>query len=161
MPSGANYADVFNSELKEDWRLFLYPNLVKCYCVNNFKYGKQNPYLPELKYARLFFVTAYFRFRILRQFIIQKDFGKIRKDSKILEPYFRDFETNERLMKFTHEMIKHYVATARQFIEDHKEKVTTLHNFFARYACDESLQKNFIHMLPSTKTNRRRLKKVS
>ena len=156
MPGGANYADVFNNDLKEDWRFFLYPYLVKCYCVNKFKYGKQDPDLPELKYARLLFVTAYFR--ILSQFIIQKDFDKIKKEPKILEPYFKNFEANSRLLAFTHEMIKHYVAAARLFIEDHKEKITTLHNFFARYAWDESLQKNFVHHVTVYKDEIKKIK---
>lgn len=154
MPGGANYPEVFNSDLTEDWRLFLYPYLVKYYCWNKFNYGKQNADRPEMKYARLLFVTAYFN--ILSKFIIEKDLEKIKKEPELLEHYFKDYDTNVRLLEFTHEMLQHYFAAAYRFHEDHKE--ITWHNFFSKHAWDEPFQKDFMHYVLVNKTKLKEIK---
>jgi len=154
MPGGANYHEVFNNDLTEDWRLFLYPYLVKVYCWKKFNYGKQIADRPEMKYARLLFVTAYFR--ILSKFLIEKDFDKITKNPELLEPYFKDFDTNARLLQFTDEMLQHYFANAYAFQEEHKD--ITWHNFFSRYAWDEPLQKDFMHYVVVNKPKLKEIK---
>ena len=155
MPGGTNYSDIFNDKLEENWRLFFYPYLVRRYCNIKFNYGKQNADMPEMKYATLLFVAAYFL--ILSKYVIEKDFEYIRKNPKIMEPYFKDFETNSQLLEFTHEMIRSYVANVRQYMEEHKE-ITTLHNFFSNAAWNQSFQKSFNHHVVVNKEN---LKKIT
>lgn len=142
MPGGTQYKHVFKVDFKAKWQLFFYPYLVLKYCVNNFKYGKKAAELPELKYARLLFVTAYFL--ILSKYVMKKDIEKIKEDPTLLENYFKNFEANSMLLKFTHERIKNYVGNARDWIEEKPpEDKPTLHNFFSRSAWDEQLQRSF------------------
>jgi len=143
MPGGSNYHQVFNADLNENYKLFLYPYLVKSYCKEKFHYGEQDADRPEMKYARLLFVTAYFR--ILSQFILKKNFEQIMKDPDIMEYYFTNFKSNSELLEFTNEVLDHYFATARGYYKKHK--VTTWHNFFSRHAWDEQLQEEFINFV--------------
>lgn len=139
MPDGKNYDEVFNSKLEEDYRLLLYPYLVKSYGEKEFGYGRVDVEPEQRRYARLLFVTAYFK--ILMDYILKKEMDDIKKDPQLLEPYFKDFETNKRLLKFTDGVLKYYFSRARTYLE--QNKVPTWHNFFSRHVWNESLQADF------------------
>ncbi|MEK0338155.1 MAG: AIPR family protein, partial [Nitrosopumilus sp.] len=70
MPNGRHYPEVFDSKLKENYRLLLYPYLVKCY-GERLGYGDLEAKPEQKRYARLLFVTAYFK--ILFDYILKKD----------------------------------------------------------------------------------------
>ena len=103
---------------------------------------KKTAELPELKYSRLLFVTAYFL--ILSKYVMKKDIVKIKEDPSILEKYFKNFDANSKLLEFTHKIIKNYVGNARDWIQEKpSEERPTLHNFFSKSAWEEQLQRSF------------------
>jgi hypothetical protein len=60
LPRGSKYDDVFNDNLKDDYRILLYPYLVKEFAKKSLKYGKKGGHKTK-RYATLFFVAVYFR----------------------------------------------------------------------------------------------------
>lgn len=155
MPDGKNYDEVFNSKLKEDYRLLLYPYLVKSYGEKEYGYGDGDAEPEQRRYARLLFVTAYFK--ILMDYILKKEIDEIKQDPSLLEPYFKDFETNKRLLKFTDEVLKYYFSRARTYLE--QNKVPTWHNFFARHVWNDSLQADFKSFVIDNKNELREIQK--
>lgn len=132
MPGGTEYDKIFNEQdLGDDYRLLLYPYLVKSYCEKAFHYGTKKANMDEKKYARLLYVTTYFI--ALLDHILEKNID-LRKDSKILDTYFEDFENNEKLLQLTDKILDEFFGltlSIRQD-EDGRDKMT-LHNFFARH----------------------------
>jgi hypothetical protein len=155
MPDGKNYDEVFNSKRKEDCQLLLYPYLVKCYGEKEFGYGDVNAEPEQRRYARLLFVTAYFN--ILMNYILKKEPDEIKKDPALLEPYFKDIETNKRLLKFTDDVLKFYFSRARSYLE--QNKVPTWHNFFSRHVWNDSLQTDFKSFVVDNKAELREIQK--
>ena len=155
MPDGKNYDEVFNNKLTEDYRLLLYPYLVKCYGEKEFGYGDVNAEPEQRRYARLLFVTAYFK--ILMYYIIKKEIDEIKKDPTLLEPYFKDFETNKKLLKFTDDVLKYYFSRSRSYLE--QNKVPTWHNFFSRHVWNETLQTDFKSFVVDSKSELRDIQK--
>ncbi len=132
MPGGTEYHKIFfEGNLADDYRLLLYPYLVKSYCEKEFHYGSKKANMGEKKYARLLYVTTYFM--ALKDHIVggNPDF---KKDPKILDPYFEDFEMNEKLLKFSDEILDQFFDQTLHIRqdEDGRDKMT-LHNFFARH----------------------------
>jgi len=132
MPGGKEYDKIFTEEgLSDDYRLLLYPYLVKSYCEKAFHYGSQKSNMDEKKYARLLFVTTYFI--ALQDHIIQKKID-LRTESKALDPYFEDFENNEKLLQLTDKILDEFFDHTLDIRQDEdKRDRMTLHNFFARH----------------------------
>ena len=150
MPEGKHYADVFTDKLPDDYRLLFYPYLVKTYAEKAFNYGSRNSEIQEKKYARLLFITAYFR--IMQEFLLD-DAIDWKMQPQVLDPYFKDFETNKKILEFTNKMLDHYFVQAESI---HKGKMT-LHTFFAKYAWIEELQDKFMSYV---RRNERELKDI-
>jgi len=155
MPDGKNYDEVFTNKLKDDYRLLLYPYLVKCYGEKEFGYGDVNKEPEQRRYARLLFVTAYFN--ILMTYILKKDPDEIKKEPILLEPYFKDFETNKKLLKFTDDVLKYYFSRSRTYME--QNSIPTWHNFFSRHVWNESLKADFKSFVVDNKTELREIQK--
>ena len=87
--------------------------------------------MEEKKYARLLYVTAYFQ--ALMNYIIAKNVD-LKKDPKVLDQYFENFEANKKLLNFIDEILDQFFDQTEQIRkdEDGKDKMT-LHNFFARH----------------------------
>lgn len=132
MPGGTEYDKIFyEGNLDDNYRLLLYPYLVKSYCEKEFMYGTKQANMDEKKYARLLFVTTYFLG--LMDYILE---GKadLKKESKKLDPYFEDFETNGKLLKLTDEILDEFFDHTLKIRQDEDGRdVMTLHNFFARH----------------------------
>jgi len=130
MPGGAGYEKIFNEDgLRDDYRLLLYPYLVKSYSEKAFNYGSSKSNMPEKKYARLLFVTTYFK--ALHEHVIGSHVD-FKDDPSVLDPYFEDFETNKKLLEITNEILEDFFDRTlyiRQD-EDGRDKIT-LHNFFS------------------------------
>ena len=157
MPNGSKYPDIFNSQILEDYRILFYPYLIKCY-GEKLEYGLKNS-RPELKrYTRLLFVSAYFK--ILFDFILKTTPTEVRKNPKILDPIFKNFEANEELLKFTDEAMQNYFINAEFYygdLNDEEGKNVTWHNFFSNYAWDDELRKR---MDGFVKTEKERIKSI-
>jgi len=153
MPNGAKYPDIFNSQLPEDYRILLYPYLVKCY-GEKLEYGSKQPAQDLKRYARLLFVSAYFK--ILFELILKKEASEVRKDPKLLDPIFKNFAVNEELLKLTDAALEFYFINAGMDFQDlnsQEGKVVTWHNFFsnASYAWNPKLTKTIMQYLAQNK----------
>ena len=152
MPNGAKYPDIFNSQLPEDYRVLLYPYLVKCY-GEKLEYGDKNSAQELKRYARLLFVSVYFK--ILFESILKKDASEVRKDPKLLDPIFKNFAANEELLKLTDEALGYYFINAGIAFDDLNAQIGTVvtwHNFFSneKYAWSKDLQKIISSYLKTT-----------
>ena len=132
MPGGTEYDKIFSEgQLEDDYRLLLYPYLVKSYCEKEFHYGSKKANMDEKKYARLLFVTAYFQ--ALTDHIIVGGVD-VKKQPKVLDPYFEDFETNKKLLKLTDEILEQFFDRTLHIRQDEDGRdIMTLHNFFAKH----------------------------
>ena len=132
MPGGSEYDKIFlEGKIKDDYRLLLYPYLIKSYCEKKFKYGSQKANMPEKKYARLLYVTTYFQ--ALIDHVIDKKID-LKKEPKILDTYFENFDVNEKLLELINEVLNQFFdQTSHIRQDDDGRDIMTLHNFFASH----------------------------
>ncbi len=132
-PRGSKYDDVFNENLKDDYRLLLYPYLVKEYAKKTLGYGKRGGHKTK-RYATLFFVGAYFR--ILHKSILgtKVDF---KEDVMKLEPIFKSYKLNERILKLTDVVVTKFLEDT--VVDDEMEIANTKHNFFSHHVWNEAM----------------------
>ena len=133
LPGGTEYEKIFKEEgleKEDDYRLLLYPYLVKSFAEKEFNYGSQKANMDEKKYARLLFVTTYFI--ALQDYVMTKKVS-IKEDPKFLDSYFENFEANKKLLTLTDEILNQFFDATNHIRqdEDGRDKMT-LHNFFAR-----------------------------
>ncbi|MCH8915740.1 MAG: AIPR family protein [Thaumarchaeota archaeon] len=132
MPGGTEYHKIFfEGNLADDYRLLLYPYLVKSYCEKEFYYGKKKSNMDEKKYARLLYVTTYFQ--AILEYILPKNV-ELKTEPKVLDKYFENFETNKKLLKLTDEILEQFFDQTLHIRQDDDGRdIMTLHNFFARH----------------------------
>ncbi len=132
MPGGAEYARIFSEgEIEDDYRLLLYPYLIKSYCEKKFNYGSKKANMDEKKYARLLFVTTYFQ--ALTEHIIDEKVN-LKKEPKLLDSYFENFDANEKLLELIDEILDQFFDQTLQIRQDVEGRdIMTLHNFFGSH----------------------------
>ncbi len=133
LPRGRKYDDVFNDNLKDDYRVLLYPYLVKEYAKKILKYGKKGGHKTK-RYATLFYVAVYFR--ILNKKILDTK-GDFKSDVVKLEPIFRSFKLNSRILKTTDIVVTKFLEDT--IVEDEIELANTKHNFFSQHVWNDSM----------------------
>ena len=133
LPRGSKYDDVFNENLKDDYRLLLYPYLIKEYAKKSLGYGKRGGHKTK-RYATLFFVGTYFR--ILHKSILgtRVDF---KEDVMRLEPIFKSYKLNERILKLTDTVVTKFLEDT--VVDDEMEIANTKHNFFSHHVWNEAM----------------------
>ena len=133
LPRGSKYDDVFNENLKDDYRLLLYPYLIKEYAKKSLGYGKRGGHKTK-RYATLFFVGTYFR--ILHKSILETrvDF---KEDVMRLEPIFKSYKLNERILKLTDTVVTKFLEDT--VVDDEMEIANTKHNFFSHHVWNEAM----------------------
>jgi hypothetical protein len=133
LPRGRKYDDIFNENLKDDYRILLYPYLVKEFAKKSLNYGKQGGHKTK-RYATLFFVAVYFR--ILHKKILEsKDDFKV--DVRKLEPIFRSFKLNSRILKLTDVIVTKFLEDT--VVDDEIELANTKHNFFSQHVWNNTM----------------------
>ena len=133
LPRGSKYDYIFNDNLKDDYRILLYPYLVKEFAKKSLKYGKQGGHKTK-RYATLFFVAVYFR--ILHEKILESK-GDYKKDIRKLEPIFRSFKLNSRILKLTNVIVTKFLEDT--VVDDEIELANTKHNFFSQHVWNDSM----------------------
>ena len=133
LPRGRKYDDVFNDNLKDDYRVLLYPYLVKEYAKKALKYGKKGGHKTK-RYATLFYVAVYFR--ILHKKILDTK-GDFKKDAVKLEPIFRSFKLNSRILKITDVVVTKFLEDT--IVDDEIELANTKHNFFSQHVWNNTM----------------------
>ena len=132
MPGGTEYHKIFfEGNLADDYRLLLYPYLVKSYCEKEFHYGSKKSNMDEKKYARLLYVTTYYQ--AILEYILSKNVD-LKTEPKVLDKYFEDFETNKKLLKLTDEILEQFFDQTLHIRQDDDGRdIMSLHNFFAKH----------------------------
>ncbi len=133
LPRGSKYDEIFNENLKDDYRLLLYPYLVKEYAKKGLKYGKQGGHKTK-RYATLFFVAVYFR--ILQKKMLGSK-GDFKQDISKLEPVFRSFRLNSRVLKITDTIVTKFLEDT--VVDDEIELANTKHNFFSHHVWNDAM----------------------
>ena len=133
LPRGSKYDQVFNENLKDDYKLLLYPYLVKEYAKKVLKYGKQGKHKTK-RYATLFYVAVYFR--ILHKNMLQTK-GDFKLDILKLEPVFRSFKLNSRILKLADIIVTKFLEDT--VVDDEIELANTKHNFFSHHVWNDSM----------------------
>ncbi len=133
LPRGRKYDDVFNDNLKDDYKVLLYPYLVKEYAKKVLKYGKKGGHKTK-RYATLFYVAVYFR--IINKKILETK-GDFKSDVVKLEPIFRSFKLNSRILKITDIVVTKFLEDT--IVEDEIELANTKHNFFSQHVWNDTM----------------------
>ncbi len=133
LPRGSKYDQVFNENLKDDYKLLFYPYLVKEYAKKVLKYGKQGKHKTK-RYATLFYVAVYFR--ILHKKMLQTK-GDFKLDILKLEPVFRSFKLNSRILKLADIVVTKFLEDT--VVDDEIEIANTKHNFFSHHVWNDSM----------------------
>ncbi|HET6516743.1 MAG TPA: AIPR family protein [Nitrosopumilaceae archaeon] len=133
LPRGSKYDEVFNENLKDDYKLLLYPYLVKEYAKKALKYGKKGQHKTK-RYATLFYVAVYFR--ILHKKMLQTK-GDFKLDILKLEPVFRSFKLNSRILKLADIVVTKFLEDT--VVDDEIELANTKHNFFSHHVWNDSM----------------------
>ena len=133
LPRGSKYDHIFNDNLKDDYRIILYPYLVKEFAKKSLKYGKQGGHKTK-RYATLFFVPVYFR--ILHKKILESK-GDFKLDIRKLQPIFHSFKLNTRILKITDVIVTKFLDDT--VVDDEIELANTKHNFFSQHVWNDSM----------------------
>ncbi len=133
LPRGSKYDDIFNENLKDDYRLLIYPYLVKEYAKKSLGYGKRGGHKTK-RYATLFFVATYFR--IVHKNILGTK-GDFKEDVAKLEPIFKSYKLNERILKLTDVVVTKFLEDT--VVDDEMEIANTKHNFFSHHVWNEAM----------------------
>ena len=67
LPRGSKYDHIFNDNLKDDYRIILYPYLVKEFAKKSLKYGKQGGHKTK-RYANVIFLWQFISEYYIRKF---------------------------------------------------------------------------------------------
>ena len=133
LPRGSKYDDVFNENLKDNYRVLLYPYFVKEYAKKVLGYGKKGGHKTK-RYATLFYVAVYFR--IMYRKILETK-GDFKKDAMKLEPIFRSFKLNSRILKVTDIIVTKFLEDT--IVDDEIELANTKHNFFSQHVWNDTM----------------------
>ncbi len=133
LPRGHKYDDIFNDDLKDDYRILLYPYLVKEYAKKTLRYGKKGGHKTK-RYSTLFYLGIYFR-------ILYRDILKINNDFKNtinkVEPIFRRFTLNTRILKLSDIIVTKFLEDT--VVDDEIELANTKHNFFSHHVWNDAM----------------------
>jgi hypothetical protein len=133
LPRGSKYDEVFNENLKDNYRVLLYPYFVKEYAKKVLGYGKKGGHKTK-RYATLFYVAVYFR--IMYRKILETK-GDFKKDAMKLEPIFRSFKLNSRILKVTDIIVTKFLEDT--VVDDEIELANTKHNFFSQHVWNDTM----------------------
>ena len=81
-----------------------------------------------------FFVAVYFR--ILHKNILESK-GDFKKDIRKLEPIFRNFKLNSRILKITDVIVTKFLEDT--VVDDEIELANTKHNFFSQHVWNDTM----------------------
>ena len=97
------------------------------------KYGKKGGHKTK-RYATLFFVAVYFR--ILHKKILETK-GDFKTDISKLEPIFRSFKLNSRILKLSDILVTKFLEDT--VVGDEMELANTKHNFFSQHVWNDAM----------------------
>lgn len=112
-PDGENYKDAFPSDLPHDYRILLFPYLVREYAKSQLEYGTR-PSGKEWKVnSTLFFVAVYFR--LLSKLLDFTGIDLTKMDLNKLEKIFRAFDLNKQILNLTDNIVCEFMKDSQVF----------------------------------------------
>ena len=136
MPYGDLYEKIFDDKLKSNYRLFLYPYLIKLY-VDRLQYGSsKNPKFNK-RYGRLLFISIYFK--IVCDNILNISFQKIRSNPHMLDNIFRNFDVNDKILRLTDDIFDELSVFIDEYIKENQ--IATYHTFYSQWADSVQIKK--------------------
>jgi len=135
LPRGSKYDSIFNEDLRDDYRLLLYPYLVKEYAKKALRYGKKGGHKTK-RYATLFFVAVYFR--LLHENILLTK-GDFKEHITMLETIFKSTKLNRRILKLTDVIVTKFLEDT--LVDDEIELANTKHNFFSQHIWKDTMKR--------------------
>lgn len=134
LPRGSKYGEIFNDELKDDYRFFLFPTLIREYSKKEFSYGPKNKSHKTKRYATLLFVAVYAK--LLNEKILEVK-GNYKNNIIKLESVFRNFETNHKVMSLTDSIVSNFLSD--YLVNQEISKANSPHNFFSQNVYNEKM----------------------
>ncbi len=142
LPNGSKYDSAFSDTLANDYRLFLFPWLVKEFAKNKLGYGKKAE--GAKKRATFFYVFAYFR-TLAKVFKIEPDSLTLIDDYRErIDKIFGNFEINKEILELVNETVGKFLEDS--VVENKIQEVGT-ENFFKASADKEEMKTIFTQKL--------------
>ena len=107
--------------------------MVKEYAKKSLKYGKKGGHKTK-RYATLFYVAVYFR--VLNKKILETK-GDFKGDIRKIEPIFRSFKLNSRILKLADVIVTKFLEDT--VVDDEIEMANTKHNFFSQHVWNDTM----------------------
>lgn len=136
LPNGTLYPDIFDDIIAQNYRNLLYPYLIESYGLQ-LGYGDRKAEKELKRYSKLVFVAIYFK--ILFDFILNKDTDSVRSNPEIMEKIFLKFEVNKKLLDICGSTTNFFLDIAKMWLTDHPD--ITPNNFFSNHAWSDYFQK--------------------
>ena len=102
LPKGSKYEQVFPDELKDDYRFFLFPTLIRECAKNEFDYGPKNKTHPFKRYSTLLFVAV--TGKLVHEHILETK-EEFNDDIDNLENIMKDVGLFKRILKLTDKVV--------------------------------------------------------
>jgi len=112
-PDGENYKDAFPDDLPHDYRLLLFPYLVKEYAKAHLQYGTREVGREWKVNSTLFFVAVYFR--TIAHLLDYRDADLTKMDLNKLEKVFQDFNVNRQILELTDKIVNKFMEDSLVF----------------------------------------------
>jgi len=112
-PDGDNYKDAFPDDLPHDYRLLLFPYLVKEYAKAYLQYGTREVGREWKVNSTLFFVAVYFR--IIAHLLDYRVADLTKIDLNKLEKVFQDFNVNRQILELTDKVVNKFMEDSLVF----------------------------------------------
>lgn len=145
-PDGDNYEDAFPYDLQHDYRLFLYPYLVKEYAKSHMQYGTREIGREWKVNASIFFVAVYFKIVAKVLDFDGIDFTKLELNK--LEKVFGAFDLNKQILALTDNVVDEFMKDSQVFkktkiimkVEEGTKTLFDYPTFFKTHAYKEEFQ---------------------
>lgn len=112
-PDGENYKDAFPDDLPHDYRLLLFPYLVKEYAKAYLQYGTREVGREWKVNSTLFFVAVYFRVIAHLLDFQSPDLTKV--DMNKLEKIFQTFNVNKQILELSDKVVNKFMEDSLVF----------------------------------------------
>jgi len=128
LPKGSKYEQVFPDELKDDYRFFLFPTLIRECAKNEFDYGPKNKTHPFKRYSTLLFVAV--TGKIVHEHILETK-EEFNDDIDNLENIMEDVGLFKRILKLTDKVVTQTLDSTN--VKKELSKVNeSPHNLFSK-----------------------------
>jgi hypothetical protein len=145
-PNGDNYNYAFPDDLPHDYRLLLFPYLVKEYAKAYLHYGTREAGKEWKAYSTLFFVAVYFK--ILAHLLNFQSLEPTKVDMDKLEKIFQTFNLNKQILELSDKIVNKFMEDSSVFrktrvtmkTEEGEKTLFDYPTFFKTHAYKEDFQ---------------------